>query len=389
MRVLHLFDASDVSLPHARLALLAQSIGRLSDVQEDLCLLGNGELETAATELGLFARWRFNVAGKHALAGYFTARSALRHESYDLIHCWSAGAMGAATLAMLVAPRTPRVVTITQPCSKRQAHWARMFCSEAPSRTTYLPISNTLARELKESGVNPQAVHVLRPGIDMSLVSAQNRQPVRAALGATAQTLVVGLISDPPEVVNCVNAHMAAGLADQILRSKGVPVMLVVHPQQMNIDQSMAAGRALDMKETLRIDPRVACPWELLPGCDVALAMENTGGGLPLLWAMAANVPIIGEANHAISEIVEDRHSALLAKPGIPKALTHRLVQIATDKQLAWKLKDTARHEAYSLFSRQTYVQSLQQVYQQIVTGQEVQVPELQSTGGMRFAGRA
>lgn len=389
MRVLHLFDASDVSLPHARLALLAQSIGRLAGVEQDVCLLGNRDLETAAQSLGISARWRFNVAGKHAAAGYFSVRRALRGLSYDLIHCWSSGAMGAATLAVLLAPRTPRVVTVTQPPTRCQAHWARMLSSEAPSTTTWLPISQTLARELKSGGVAASAVHVLRPGIDMGLVNHSERQVVRDSLGAEKNTLVVALISDPPEVVNCVNAHMAVGLADQILRASGVRAMLVVHPQQKAIDQSMAAGRELGLADTLVIDERVACPWSLLPGCDVALAMENTAGGLPLLWAMAANVPIIGEANYAISEIVEDRHSALLAKPGIPKAITHRLTQIANDKQLAWKLKDTARHEAYSLFSRQTYVQSLLSVYEQIVTSQAVVVPELQSTGGLRFAGRA
>lgn len=389
MRVLHLFDASDISLPHARLALLAQSMGRLGDVQQDLCLLGNRDLEAAAQTLGMTARWRFTVAGKHATSGYFSVRRALCRESYDLIHCWSSDAMGAATLALLVAPRTPRVVTITQPASKSQAHWARMFTREASASTTYLPISQTLGRSLKEGGVDPQAVHVLRPGIDMGLVEHKNRQAIRDSLGAQPETILVGLFSDPPEVVNCVNAHMAVGLADQILRAKGIRALLVVHPQQKGVDRTMAAARELGLADTLVIDERVACPWSLLPGCDIALAMEDTSGGLPLLWAMAANTPIIGEANYAISEIVEDRHSALLAKPNIPKSITHRLVQLATDKQLAWKLKDTARHEAYSLFSRQTYVQSLQRVYEQVVAQKPVAVPELQSTGGLRFAGRA
>src|SRR5690606_34784539 len=158
-------------------------------------------------------------------------------------------AMGAATLALLVAPRTPRVVTVTQPPTKGQAHWARMVSREMTATTTYLPISETLGRSLKAGGVRPEAVHVLRPGIDMGLIPHQNRQASRDSLGATPQTIVVALISDPPEVVHCVNAHMAVGLADQILQTMGMRGMLVVHPAQRNVDQSMANGRALGLAD--------------------------------------------------------------------------------------------------------------------------------------------
>jgi len=64
------------------------------------------------------------------------------------------------------------------------------------------------------------------------------------------------------------------------------------------------------------------------------------------------------------------------------------LRQLIDDPQLAWKLRDTARHEAYSFFSRQRYGQSLQTVYQQVVAGEPVEIPPMEVTGGLRFAGR-
>jgi glycosyltransferase involved in cell wall biosynthesis len=121
---------------------------------------------------------------------------------------------------------------------------------------------------------------------------------------------------------------------------------------------------------------------------DAAVVIGPKAGGLSLLWAMGANVPIVGQATHAISEIVEDRHSALLAPPHDGPALAHRLQRLLGDRQLAWSLRDTARHEAFSFFSRQRYCRDLTEVYRQAIDGEPVSVPEMEITGGMRFAGR-
>ena len=172
-------------------------------------------------------------------------------------------------------------------------------------------------------------------------------------------------------------------------------------------------------------EPRVEQPWDIMPGCDLILALgtqgpvrvrnldaivtssqrpltrdighgylgaggsaEAGGGGLSLHWAMASNVPIVGEATYGISEIVEDRHSALLTRPGVYRSLAHRIRQVITDRQLAWSLRDTARHECYSFFSRARYCDSLRAVYEQMVDGRSVEVPAMESTGGLRFTGR-
>ena len=58
---------------------------------------------------------------------------------------------------------------------------------------------------------------------------------------------------------------------------------------------------------------------------------------------MATNIPIIGEANYANSEIVEDHHSALLTQPNFTPNLALRITQLLTDPQLAWKLRTDER----------------------------------------------
>lgn len=389
MRVLHLFEASDFSVPHARLALLAQSLGRMPDVTEDVCLLGNRSLETAANDLGITARWRFNLAGRMGISGYFRLRRELRQHRYDLIHCWSIRTMGSPTLAAVTAADVPRVVTVCRMASAKEARWAGVLTRHLKADTVYLPISSSVGRSMLEHGVDPQHVHTLRPGIDMSLYQPSLRKPLRESWEVDNATRVVALLGDPTEEASAMAAFMATGLADQILASRGRPVVLLVHPQQRDIDQAMSTARQIDPASRIVLEPRIDRPWEILPGCDIALAMGHSGGNLPLLWAMACAVPIVAEATPAISEIVEDRHSAMLARPDLPKALAHRITQLAEDEQLAWKLKDTARHEAYTFFSRQRYVQSLKQVYEQVTAREPVAIEAAQANAPKHFAAHA
>src|SRR5690606_3381335 len=112
-------------------------------------------------------------------------------------------------------------------------------------------------------------------------------------------------------------------------------------------------------------------------------------GVTPMLWAAAAGKIIVAEASYAVSAIVEHQHSALLAKPRDDRALVRRIHRALEDRQLAWAVADAARSEAYSIFSRQRFVSDLRTVHRQIRAGEPVAVPELPSTGGLRFAGRA
>ena len=185
----------------------------------------------------------------------------------------------------------------------------------------------------------------------------------------------------PCEVVNRVN--------DSFEDIASAPVRLLVHPRQRNRLRAVRMWRGLGRSHWLITDAALDEPWQVLPGCDMALAMGPHAGNLSLLWAMAANVPIVGEATYATSEIVEDRHSALLTKPGEAHQLGHRIRQLVDDPQLAWQIRDAARHEAYSFFSRQHYCKRVQVVYKQLIAGRAVEVPQLEVTGGLRFTGRA
>lgn len=380
MRVLHLIDQSGNQTHPATLALMAQSVGRLGHVDQHVALLGTPALRDEANAAGLTDVTLLRAPYGRAMA----ALPALRRMPADLVHCWSVEAF---TLAALRYHRKPRLLTLTQHVSKRTVHWLRMTCSESPGRAAILTTSATLRRTLLSGGVPEKAVHVVRPGLDFGAVSHGTRKALRESWNVDDQTRVGVMLADPPTQTDAAFGLRALMLACD---ANGAAFRLLLHPDQYRRPLARQLARGLGRDDWLIDSFDVASPWRVLPACDFALAVGPMAGNLGLLWAMAANVPIIGDATYAVSEIVEDRHSALLAKPDpSPRGVAHRVVQLFDDAQLAWQIKDAARSEAYSFFSRKNYCAGLEMVYNQLAAGEAIDVPPLESTGGLRFTGRA
>lgn len=308
-------------------------------------------------------------------------------DRFDLVHCWSVGAL---SLAALFLRSIPRVVTLTVQPSERTVRWLRLLVRESPGPTVLLPISSTIKRVIVTGGAEASSVHVLRPGIDMGMIDPGRRDALRAAWKVRSPNAkVIAVLGDCASSTDTLTLSLVMSMICHSGSMAGMEPHLVLHPDQTNRERMQKAVSRIGLAKRVILEPRLTQPWEVLPGCDVALALGRGGPGLSLLWAMAGNVPIVGEAVSAVSEIVEDRHSALLAQPDDPRSLAQRILMILSDPQLAWKLRDTARHEAYSFFSRQRYCQSLGKVYGQVVEGRNVEVPAMESTGGLRFTGRA
>ena len=387
-RVLHVIDQVSPQACGTTLALMAESLGRLGHVEQQPLLLGSQDLRSVAHHAGVANSNYLGVPfGRSVWGASAVKRWLKRRPLFDVIHCWSIDAL---SLACVLRRGVPKLLTLTIPPSQRTIHWLRILTREAAGSVTLLPISNTIRRALLSGGVPESAAAVLRPGIDMGKTVFEERAILRRQWGAdSCQDIVIASVADPPWLGDSLASAAAVYLADGSSETDGYRIRLLTHPRQVNRLRAAKITRQLDRPYCIIPEPRLEHPWRILPGCDLALAQGPAAGGLSLLWAMSANMPIVGEATYAICEIVEDRHSALLAQPGVPHTLSRRIGQLLHDRQLAWKLRDTARHEAYSFFSRRHYCQSLAAVYEQVTAGEPVEVPPLPQTGGLRFAGRA
>ena len=109
---------------------------------------------------------------------------------------------------------------------------------------------------------------------------------------------------------------------------------------------------------------------------------------LPLAMAMAAASPIVSTVTYNVSELLEDRHNALLVPKFSARMLAQRILDLNGDSGLKWRLTDMARSEAYDYFSMTRFFDQWRDVYRQVAAGETVEVVEREGAGS-RFHGRA
>ena len=389
MRVLHLIDAASPQATGTTLAMLAESVDQADPFEQHVVVLGGPSLTRSAQIAGIHTAVSVGVPYGQAMLGWSSVRRhAQLHGPFDLIHCWSVGAL---FLAAVVFRTVPRILTLTVEPSPKTVRWLAALKREARGRTVLLPITSTIQQGVLSGGVEGSDVHLLRPGIAMGKIDPGTREALRKGWGAPSDhTKVLALLSDPTDAADTVAAGMAMIMAQNGWRTKGMQLRLLVHPNQANRFRFQRTARHMGRSTCVIQEPKLTHPWQVLPGCDLALAMGSHAGGLSLMWAMAGNIPVIGQATYAISEMVEDHHSALLAPPDSSPGIALGMTKLLTDPQLAWKLRDTARHEAYSFFSVHRYRQSIHTVYEQVAQGRaNLEIPGVEATGGLRFAERS
>ncbi len=89
---------------------------------------------------------------------------------------------------------------------------------------------------------------------------------------------------------------------------------------------------------------------------------------MPLLWAMAAGVPVVAEATEAAREIVQDGAGALLVERGDMNAAARALIDLYDDRAAARRIGATARRAVARRFDAGDYCRRLAGVYEEEAT---------------------
>jgi len=107
----------------------------------------------------------------------------------------------------------------------------------------------------------------------------------------------------------------------------------------------------------------------LLPALDVLVhcSLRPEPFGRVIIEGMAAGVPIVGAADGAVPEIVEDGRSGLLTPPGDAGALAEAVGRLLDDQSLAESMRQAARQRVCALFNVDTHVQKIQTVYRELL----------------------
>jgi glycosyltransferase involved in cell wall biosynthesis len=273
----------------------------------------------------------------------------------DLVHCFCPRAL---RLASLLSPApilyTPlpsdRPATIRWMLSAREHRTIRLVAMDAASHRFYI-----------EQGFPADSSVLIRTGVRMTPAS---RDPaIRKRLGLRENDFAVLAVgASEPSSNHPLSLH-ALGILHAMNRrfrliawGKGrQAAQLHSFADGWKFDVLIDASRILGDDVSFDQLPALADAALITAPERVAIA--------PILTCMAGSLPIVGPATFAVSDLLEDRHTALLYSPPKPKVIAQHVLHLSEDAALRAKLADHARAEAYELFSVSRFLDELRQVY--------------------------
>jgi glycosyltransferase involved in cell wall biosynthesis len=305
-------------------------------------------------------------------------------DDFDLIHAWGNRAL---TLAAM-ATRLPLVYSPPPVASPRVRQWARAVLPYR--RVEIVCPTSTLRRLHVERGIPLARTHLIRPGVDFSRVNRRRNTDLRQQLGFTDDTRVILAVGEHTQAAH----HTAAIWATSILHvldpryrvllwGRGPRAGYLVRFAN-NVHESALISVA---NHTLGRDVEFE---DLLPAADVAMVTaKGLVSTLPISITMAAGLPIVSSVTYTTSELLEDRHTALMVPSPNPKKLAKRVTELYDNAQLQWSISDMARTEAYEYFPLTKFLSQYRTLYSQLAANQPIDLPEQAAGAGLRFHGRA
>jgi hypothetical protein len=326
MPTLHLIDADSTQACPAVFSTIRAALACTGQPDDRLLLLGGRPLRDAASDAGIDATHQIAVPFGKAVLGLPALRRWARSQTaFDLIHCWSPGALHAASIVFGQAPI--QLSLAHTPNRSQTKRLARITRSKKQGRVRILTDTEALARRLKTDNVNCETAPLPRTHDAVQPMSASKRRSLRNHWGVRGDHgRVVALLSDDPRMVDAIDAALVAvmGCATLIGRDDGpLTIHLLMHPMQHNRRRAEELLACQPVKIRMVQDARVAEPWAVLGGCDTALAPGPDAGGLSLRWAVELGLPVIAPCT---ADDLDDGHANLRRSPSaMHKDLAHLL----------------------------------------------------------------
>lgn len=292
--------------------------------------------------------------------------------SRDLIHAFGTRAL---TVAAIGGGGGPTVFTPNDAPTKQQLGWLRAVMTYR--NVQVLCPSGALHRRFVEGGVPVGRCHVVWPGVDFSRIRKRRDEELRAALGFDDDDRVLLLVGESTRASGHLEAAWAAAMLHvldprwKVLAwGRGPRTEALVHFALSQKHTSLVSVAERRLGRQVEFE-------ELFPAADVLLATPVAPvATLPIALAMASGLPIVGTASSVVGEMLEDRHTALLAPPGSPRALARRVLDLAEDPKLQWSISDQGRAEAYQYFPLTRFVEQHRTLYRQVAAGADVDLSD-------------
>jgi hypothetical protein len=368
-RILHVIDPGSPGGGSCTLRLLAGAISGIDHAEHDLVILGTRRHAEHARRCGLEPigliplSEQFPAAARHALSRWLAA---FEHRSgaYDIIHAWTARSV---FLASLAAPTHRRIGTLTMGPSKCVV--TRMMKVTLDRHPMPLMASSpAVIRECESCGLTMDRASVMPVAVQHDDLERSSREEVRKRWGAGNHDFVVGLLCEP---MAWVDAPLATAVLTR-LRVSGRSVRLVMSPDVFRRVASERWARHAGTRDMLVFDDAAAVPWRIVQGLDAALSLgcKVSGVGcrecsaLPVMWAMAAGVPVIAEAAAGFREVIEDGVTGVLIRAGDANEASKELARLHDERSIGNRIGTAATRHAREHSCMPRYIARLKEMYE-------------------------
>jgi glycosyltransferase involved in cell wall biosynthesis len=319
-----------------------------------------GDYEFALEEVGAdgFSRTLSRVFGVRRLA-----------REAALVHAWGYRALKVASFAA----NGPLLYTPAPEDQLKAVRWVLSAIKYQKLRV--LCLSEGDHRFMMENGVPVEVCEVIRPGVRMPRTVGRDAE-LRRKLGiAEDEVAILGIGESLPHANHLLALHASAILhfMDRRFRfvvwGRGPGAASLERLQQCWEVSCMINAQAV-LGETVEFE-------QLIPAADLGVVTsEERLSVQPLLACMAGGLPLAAPATYAVSEILEDRHTATLYPGHAPRMIAHKILGLSEDETLRRRVADQARAEAYELFAVSRFLDEVRRAYAGEKVAAETQAPK-------------
>jgi glycosyltransferase involved in cell wall biosynthesis len=331
----------------------------------------DGELWRRASQAGIACQ-PLRIRNSLDVAAGLRLRVLLRRRHYDIVHFHTARAHAMAPYALGQAGAL--VVT-------RRMDYApnRLFAPWLYNRVVdgVGAISEGVAQALARTGVARQRISIIPSGVDCTWFAPPGeavRRRARAALGLLPDEIAVGTVG----ALVARKGHSvlidAMALAQRGEATKHDPSRLRCFiagagPLRPQLEQRIMQK---ELAPCVTLVGPLQDPARLLSALDVfVMPSLNEGLGVAALEATAAGLPVVASAVGGLPEVVDDRRTGLLVKPGDPAILAEAIVWLAADYQRRAAMGAEGRKRAVRSWSMELMAQRTLELYAACLVGMD------------------
>jgi hypothetical protein len=264
--------------------------------------------------------------------------------------------------------RHPMPLLVSSIAVKRECE----SCGLVMDRASVMPVAvqhDAPGIKHQASGIRHEA---LVPGAQC-LVPGPSREELRRRWGTDDSDFVVGLLCEPKV---WADAPLATAVLTR-LRVSGRSVRLVMSADVFRRADSERWARHAGTRDMLVFDDAAAEPWRFVQGLDAALSLrcrvsdpgtyhltpDTCSSPLPVMWAMAAGVPVVAEADAGIRQLIEDGVTGVLMQPGDANAASKELARLHDERSFGERIGIAAARHAREHFCISRYCTQLNEAY--------------------------